>query len=102
MSTRPLTAPSVGLAVGLALALSALAPGCADTEGCQKFAEHLADVIAKEQADTKISAESRDKLIKNTAETCVADKLPPEAVECGIKAETSEAIKACDKLLEAN
>ncbi len=88
MTTRILTSL---LAAPLLLAL---APGCAGDDRCQRFAEHLADVLAQERGG-EVSAENREKMIKATAKTCGDTKPKPETLDCALKAETSEAIKAC-------
>ena len=88
MTTRTLTPL---LAAPLLLALTA--SGCAGDDRCQRFAEHRADVLAKEKGES--SAENREKMIKATAKTCGDTKPKPETLDCALKAETSAAIKAC-------
>ena len=75
--------------------LALLLTACGDKEGCTKFAEHLADVVAKEKGEA-FSAELREKMVKKTVDSCLADPPTPEALQCALKAETSEAMKACD------
>ena len=99
-TTRRLNHSLVALAL-VAASSAALMSACADTDTCQKFADHLADVVAKEAGDKQVSAENRDKMIKNTFETCVAEKPKKEQLECAIKADSTEAMKACEKSEEA-
>ena len=69
--------------------------GCGDKEGCRKLAGHLADVVAKEQGKP-LPDEIREKMIRRTLDSCVADPPSPEQLECALRAETTEAMKACD------
>jgi hypothetical protein len=80
-----------------ALLLAPLGSGCADTSSCEAFAEHLAEIAAKENPNNQLSADNRAKLIKNTTETCVSKKIDNNDLECALKAETSAAMKACEQ-----
>ena len=81
----------------LALSLStvALATGCGAPEGCEEFAQHLADVLAQEQSGT-VPADVREKMIKKTTEACAAQPPSKDALACAMKADTSTAMKACE------
>jgi hypothetical protein len=71
--------------------------GCADKQKCQQFAEHVVDVVAQEAA-RQVSGEEREKMVKKTGESCVAEPPSPEALDCALAAKTSEAINKCDEL----
>ncbi len=88
MKTRNLW---IALTVGL-VAVS----GCAKDEECAALAEHVAEVVAKEDGGA-LSAENREKMVKETAEQCVSEKPTPEVMKCALAASSSEAMKACDK-----
>lgn len=89
LSTTPL------LALTIFIAVLVPASGCGAPEGCEAFAEHLADVLAKEQG-TKVAADVREKMVKKTVESCAAQPPDKAALDCAIKAETSAAMKACE------
>jgi hypothetical protein len=80
---------------GSLLAASLLA-GCGGAEGCDEFAEHLADVVAKEKGSA-LDDDMRAKMIKKTADSCAADPPSPETLECAKTADSTEAMKACEK-----
>jgi hypothetical protein len=82
------------LRVGVLLLVPTLV-GCGDKEGCRKLAEHLADVVTKEQGKP-LPAELREKMVKRTLDSCVADPPSPEQLECALGAQSTEAMKACD------
>lgn len=69
--------------------------GCGDKEGCRKLAEHLADVVDKE-GDKPLPDDLREKMVKRTLDSCVADPPTPEQLDCALRAETTEAMKTCD------
>ena len=75
--------------------LCALSMGCGGNPDCDRFAAHVADIMAKEHA-SEMTAEIRDKMIKTTTEACNASPPEPAALQCGIAAPSSEAIKACE------
>jgi hypothetical protein len=85
---------SSALRVGALLVVPVLV-GCGDKEGCTKLAEHLADVVAKERGKP-LPEELRAKMVKRTFDSCVADPPTPEQLDCAIRAESTEAMKACD------
>ena len=70
--------------------------GCAADEECTALAEHVGEVVAKEQGGT-LSAENRAKMIKDTAEQCASEKPTPEVIKCALAAGSTDAMKACDK-----
>lgn len=88
--------------LALALGLTAIVPGCAsDNPKCKTFADHVADVVVKESAD-EVTKENREKIIETTLESCNGEPPAEAALDCGIAAATSEAIKACDKVEKAD
>jgi hypothetical protein len=79
-----------------ALLVLPLFAGCGENPQCKAFAEHLADVVAAEKDET-VDAEVREKMVKKTTESCVADAPSKAALDCALAAESSEAMKQCDE-----
>lgn len=75
--------------------LAPLATGCGDKEGCTKLAQHLTDVVEQERGK-ELGAELREKMINKTIDSCLAEPPGPEALQCALKASSSEAMKKCD------
>ena len=76
---------------GFALAL----PACGAAEGCEDFANHLADVASKE-SPTQVDDETRAKMVKKTLDSCNAAPPKKEALDCALKAQTIKDMKACE------
>jgi hypothetical protein len=77
------------------LALLLPAAGCTDDTQCKAFAEHVADVVTGEK-DKPVDPEVREKMVKKTTESCVAEPPSKEALDCALAAESTEAMKKCD------
>lgn len=71
--------------------------GCAKDEECAALAEHVAEVVAKEQGGA-LSDENREKMLKETVEQCGSEKPEPAAMKCALAASSTEALKECDKV----
>jgi len=89
MKTRSIV---IALTVGLVAA-----SGCAKDEECKVLAEHVAEVVAEEQGGT-LSAENREKMVKETAEQCGSEKPKPAVMKCALAASSTGALKECDKI----
>jgi hypothetical protein len=89
------TLSMIRFSLALGLLVSPLATGCGAPEGCDTFAEHLADVLAKEQGGT-VPADVREKMVKKTTEACAAQPPSKDALDCAMKADSSKAMKACE------
>lgn len=90
--------PHLRLALAASL-FALLGAGCGGGEGCDEFATHLADVLAKENGT--VPAEVREKMIKKTTESCSASPPPKESLDCAMKASTSAQMRACEAAPEA-
>ena len=77
------------------LAVFVALTGCADRKACEDFAQHLAEVVAKEKG-SELDATLRQKMIDKTIDSCIADPPSPQAMACAMKAESTEAMQACD------
>ena len=85
--------PSVLVAVFLA---SASVAGCGGpTKECRAFAEHLADVLVRESGRT-VSDDDRTKMVDKTVDACEAEPPSKQTLECAMKADSSDAMKACE------
>lgn len=89
------TLSTIRFALGFGLLATPFASGCGAPEGCDKFAQHLADVLAKEQGGS-VPADVREKMIKKTTEACAAQPPDKAALECALAADSSKAMKACE------
>jgi hypothetical protein len=69
--------------------------GCGQSEKCEAFAEHLADVLIAEKGG-EASPEQREKMIKKTIEECTAAPPKAEHLECAMQAGSTVAMKACE------
>lgn len=78
-----------------ALALALALPGCGGGEGCEDFANHLADIATKE-ASNPVDDQMRAKMVKKTLDSCSASPPNKEALDCAMKAQTIAAMKACE------
>ena len=74
-----------------------LLSGCDDNKQCEAFANHLAEVLGANAAQP-VSEETKAKMIKKTTESCIADPPSKASLDCALKAQTADAIKACDKV----
>ncbi len=70
--------------------------GCTDTSQCRALAEHVAEVVTREQTET-VDAEIRQKMVDQTADACSADPPSKEALACALAADSTAAMKACDE-----
>jgi hypothetical protein len=85
---------STALRLG-ALLLAPVLVGCGDKEGCIELAEHLTDVVAEERGKP-LPDELRQKMVKRTLDSCVADPPSAEQLECALATRSTEAMKKCD------
>ncbi len=83
------------LFVSALTALVLVLPACGGGEGCEDFANHLADVASKE-SPTPVDDETRTKMIKKTLDSCNAAAPKKEALDCAMKAQTIKDMKACE------
>lgn len=71
--------------------------GCGDAQ-CDKYGEHLADVVMKEAeaAGQPVAADKRAEIVKKTAEACNAEPPKKEQLECALAADSTKAMKKCE------
>ena len=81
----------------LLFSLAAL-PGCDSDEPspeCEKLAKHITEVYAEGQQPPTPQA-ARDKAVTDLTAACLRDQPGEEAMACAMKADTREALAACD------
>ena len=83
------------LLVSALTVLALVLPACGGGEGCEDFANHLADVASKE-APAPVDDEMRAKMVKKTLDSCNAAAPKKDALDCAMKAQTIKEMKACE------
>ncbi|MEM9454716.1 MAG: hypothetical protein AAGF11_11090 [Myxococcota bacterium] len=81
-----------GVVVAMALV------GC-DNEKCADLGEHMADLVFEEAkvAGHAVADDKRAEIVKKTTDACNAEPPEPEHLDCALKADSTEAMKQCEK-----
>ena len=89
--------------LSLALVLSTFTLGAcddADAEAakkkCGEFAEHVVKVVVKEKGE-EVPEDIQKKMLEKTTEDCAADPPSESQFKCGLEAQTTKDMKACDE-----
>lgn len=92
--------PTLLFRAAAAAALSLGLIACDGSDQCKPLADHITEIHKKAQ-ETAPSEKSLAKSAKETTDACNKKPPPQASIDCAMKAETVEALAACDPAEEA-